>query len=164
MVIFYVTKKVEGTKTDIDIISEVDYRSFLINYQRTTKLFASFVGKEFFYSKSEISKDGKLESICTTQKRDGEYFCEHTEEDNKKLGISSITYTTCMFYYNEPKGIKKVYSETHQNLATLETIGEGHYKLNLPDNKVNEYFYKEGQLQKVIIHRTLFTLQFLKRK
>lgn len=159
----YVTLEKDGENSSIDILSEVDYHSFLFNYQRTTKLITKFNGDDLSYAKSKVTKDGELEALKTTHKKEGYYLCKSLEDEDKKLNVPSIVFTTSKLYYAEPKTVKKVYSATYHEFATVEKVADEHYKLHLPDNKTNEYFYKNDQLMRIVVHRTLFTLTFQKR-
>lgn len=73
---------------------------------------------------------------------------------------SVTTWTTSRMYYEEPLGQKHVYVESVLVHCPLERIGEGLYRLTLPNGHVNRYVYKQGVLHEVHVDRALFDLVF----
>lgn len=73
---------------------------------------------------------------------------------------SVTTWTTSRMYYEEPLGQKLVYVESVLVHCPLERIGEGLYRLTLPNGNVNRYVYKQGVLHEVHVDRALFDLVF----
>ncbi len=92
-----------------------------------------------------------------------------TSEGMKKAyvhpGTSSVqdsitAWTTSRMYYEEPLGQKHVYVESVLAHCPLEHIGEGLYRLTLPNGSVNRYVYRQGVLHEVHVDRALFDLVF----
>ena len=100
-----------------------------------------------------------MEERKVTTKKNGYYLLENLEEEDKKL-TKKIDYTTSRLYTIEPENVSMVYCEGYQQFCSIEKTGDHQYKLHLPDNKTNEYFYEDGKLVLVKIHRTLVSLTF----
>jgi hypothetical protein len=69
-------------------------------------------------------------------------------------------WTTARMYFEEPVDQASIFVESVLRECPLERIGDGVYKLTIPDKSVNHYAYKDGVLQEIRVDRSLFDLVF----
>lgn len=74
-----------------------------------------------------------------------------------ELDAYPITYNMLCLYSKEPVNIRKVYSDNHESSLKIEKIEDHKYKVILPDDNYNYYLYKDGVLNQVEIHRSLYS-------
>ena len=146
-----------GDETTYKVISDVEYNSWLYDYQRTTKVEAVFSDDLLKTCKSRVTKYGELEEFNTTTREDSVYKCFSHPNDHSTIE-DDIGMTSIVLYFKEPVGISRIFSESYQQFCDISKV-EGHeYRLNLPDGKTNHYFYENGQLKEVKVYRSLFTV------
>jgi hypothetical protein len=151
-----------GNMVRLRVVSDVNYRTALYDYQRTTDVTAKFTDNLLFESLAVITESGDLESRSTTRKSGIAYQCfklgESTFEVKETIPLSSI----CL-YYREPVGHSKAWSETDLAFCALQPLPNNTYRLVLPDGKHNDYRYENGLLVEANITRTLFNITFLRQ-
>ena len=78
---------------------------------------------------------------------------------NKKNVVMQgpIKYNLMLMYTVEPLQTNLVYSDNYEQYLTLQKIGEHCYKLLLPDDNFQNYYYKNGVCFKIEMHSTFFT-------
>jgi hypothetical protein len=69
-------------------------------------------------------------------------------EKSKDL-VHSINHTITSLYYEEPLGLKAVYSERYGQMCSLEKAGAERYRISLPNGKQSLYIYRGGICQEV---------------
>lgn len=152
-------KKVNDS-TYYDVRSLVNYHSLLYNMDRLTVTKVNYKGQQLTSSSALIEKNGKIEGKSNTTYKQGTYYIESSENENKTLK-SPIYWCTSRMYFEEPLGVKSIFAEAYQELCPIQATETPHvYELTLPGNKKNEYVYAGGQLKEVKVHRTLFSVTF----
>ena len=68
-----------------------------------------------------------------------------------------ITYSMLSLYSKEPENINKVYSDNFETFLIIQKVDGHKYKITLPDGNYNYYCYKEGVLNLVEIHHSLYS-------
>ncbi|HET9824973.1 MAG TPA: DUF6134 family protein [Chitinophagaceae bacterium] len=68
-----------------------------------------------------------------------------------------ITYSMLSMYCKEPQNISKVYSDNFETFLPIQKIDGHKYKITLRDGNYNYYCYKDGVLNRVEIHHTLYS-------
>ena len=69
-------------------------------------------------------------------------------------------WSTARMYYEEPIGQRSIYVESVLRDCPLVPLGGGRYRLTLPNDKVNDYVYRQGVLQEIHVDRPFFDLIF----
>jgi hypothetical protein len=108
--------------------------------------------------------NNEMVDSSTVEQDINDYHAFKFPDDHFVLNHVDLRFTTAKLYFQEPLGIKRVYSERFLKYCPLEAQGDSRYKLHLPDNKVNYYIYKDEQLAAVLVERTWFNLEFRKVK
>jgi hypothetical protein len=90
----------------------------------------------------------------------GKYIITHGT-NSKETKTYPITYNMLSLYSNEPVDISKVYSDNFESTLDIEKIEDHKYKVTLPDNNYNYYLYKDGVLNQVEIHHTLYSAKLV---
>ncbi|MFM8913694.1 MAG: DUF6134 family protein [Flammeovirgaceae bacterium] len=73
------------------------------------------------------------------------YDCERNGKSTQ-LRAREITFCVFDLYFNEPKGLKSIFSNMYAQTLELVEVGEGKYEVITPDNKNTYYTYKSGRL------------------
>jgi hypothetical protein len=71
--------------------------------------------------------------------------------------IYPITYNMLSLYSQEPENIVKVYSDNFETFLAIQKVDVHKYKITLPDGNYNYYCYKDGVLNLVEVHHSLYT-------
>lgn len=154
-----VEKKISGNKVQYEANSEANFRVLFKN-KLTTHTAADFVDNKLEYSMSKIVLNDKIREHTVT-KKEGEYYSyyQHPKSNSRKK-VSPFPISSIILYYKEPVGVKEVFSENYQQMCTLSLIGDHAYELALPDGKINQYIYKNGQLVEIKVIRSFVDLSF----
>jgi hypothetical protein len=71
--------------------------------------------------------------------------------------IFPITYNMLSLYTREPSNISSVYSDNFETSLEIQKAGVHKYKINFPDGNHNYYSYKDGILNEIEIHHSLYS-------
>lgn len=71
-----------------------------------------------------------------------------------------VEWTTARMYFEEPVGQRSIFVESVLKNCPLTHLGNGRYRLVLPDDKVNLYDYRDGRLEEIHVDRSLVDLVF----
>lgn len=152
-------KKVDGNKVTYDVTSTATFR-VIFKYVRETFMDIVFVNgiMESSIMKQIMNKELKDHRITT---RNGLGYDCIKNPGGEKFEINTVVrFCSSMLFFKEPKGQKKIFSESYQELSPIEEIEPGVYKLSLPEGKVNHYVYKKGKLEEIRVFRTVADLVF----
>lgn len=106
----------------------------------------------------ETYKNGKLNSTNWLKLDKGSYLFI-TDKDTSVLN-DLIEYSGSLIYFNEPKGIKKIYKERSSEMRPLEAVSEHTYIIkDEKEKELNRYFYENGILQSAKMRHTLGPLE-----
>ena len=83
-------------------------------------------------------------------------------KDSKVLKNYPISYNMLSLYAREPEQIDKVYSDNFESFISIQKMSDHKYKIILPDGDYNNYTYKDGKLQQVEIHQSLYSAVFVR--
>lgn len=92
-------------------------------------------------------------------KSGNQYYCE--AEALPHLG-NSIMHSILSLYFQEPLHYRQIYSESFQQLVSIDKIKPGVYRLTLPNQKITDYYYENGWLWKVEGHTKWGIVTFLR--
>lgn len=150
-----------GDMVRLRVISDVNYKTALYDYQRTTDVTARFTGNQLYESLAVITESGDLEARSTTKRAGVAYQCFKLGESSFEIA-EEIPLSTICLYYREPTGHGRAWSETDLTFCALQPTQDNTYRLVLPDGKHNEYRYEDGLLVEANITRTLFNITFVR--
>ena len=68
-----------------------------------------------------------------------------------------ITYNMLSLYTIEPININKVYSDNFETFIAIQKVEMHKYRISLPDGNYNYYYYKDGILNMVEVHHSLYS-------
>jgi len=60
-------------------------------------------------------------------------------------------------YSREPENISQVYSDNFQSFIAIQKTDKHKYKITLPDGNYNYCYYKNGVLNLVEVHHSLYS-------
>ena len=156
------TEVVQGQKKFLRMTSEVK-TTMIFTFTDNTLETASF-NKGILVSSSFQQKQTGSDDVNKSTTASGKNY-KLTDNGNSKLtALPPIRYNTLLLYTNVPNNIKKVYSANYQQMVDIKKIAADKYRLLLPDNKYNDYTYKNGICTKVEIERTMGSVQFVLRE
>ncbi|OAQ38635.1 hypothetical protein A5893_14605 [Pedobacter psychrophilus] len=164
--IFFKTSKIgdmqinafkDGNKSTITMKSYVEV-SFIIS--QTFKILekALFENDKLMYSEARRIKSGTITLDNQTKAIDNYYHLKN-KEGSKILKTNAISYNFLMLYLKEPKNITSVYSDNFQKFLSITKLKDHHFKVVLPNNDYNEYFYINGLCSMVKIHTGFFNVE-----
>jgi hypothetical protein len=81
----------------------------------------------------------------------------HAGERTEVTKNYPITYNMLSLYSKEPENISQVYSDNFQSFIAIQKTDQHKYKITLPDGNYNYYYYKNGVLNLVEVHHSLYS-------
>ncbi len=154
---FSVTQTSKNGNVNIEAITDVKVNllfSYRIKYVQKT------VYKQDILQSSHVEtyKNGQLNSTIWL-KREKDSYLLISEKDTSVIH-DLIRYSGSLIYFNEPKGIKKIYKERSAEMRPLEAVGEHTYIIkDKKGRELNRYFYENGILQSAKMRHTLGSLE-----
>ena len=152
-----------NTKT-YKIQSDVSFHVLWKRYRRKTSNTVTYRNESLETSYSGIYMNNEMVDSSTIEQDINDYHAFKFPDDRFVVNNVDLRFTTAKLYFQEPLGVKRVYSERFLKYCPIEAQGDSRYKLHLPDKKVNYYTYKDDQLIAVLVERTWFNLEFRKVK
>ncbi|MBC7653226.1 MAG: hypothetical protein H7098_01995 [Oligoflexus sp.] len=163
--IFYKTSKIgnmqinalrEDSRFSIIMESNVEI-SFIISQTFKISEKALFENDKLIYSETKRTKSGTVTLDNQTKAIANNYNLKSNEE-NRILKVNEINYNFLMLYFKEPNNISSIYSDSFQCFLKIEKLNNHHFKIKLPNNDYNEYFYSKGVCSLVKIHTGFFNV------
>ena len=68
-----------------------------------------------------------------------------------------VNYNMLSLYSREPENIDHVYSDDYETFLAIQKTDAHKYKISLADGNYNYYYYKDGVLNLVEVHHSLYT-------
>ena len=75
----------------------------------------------------------------------------------ERLPFAKLNANVLSLYFQEPVHVKEVYSDKFQKMIGVQSLGNGKYKLKLPDGNYSIYQYKNGSCVKVEIDHSFYS-------
>ena len=94
------------------------------------------------------------------QANNGEYII-HKGKDIEVVKNFPITYNMLSLYSKEPENVSKVYSDNFETFLAIQQPEPHKYKITLPDGNYNYYYYKNGVLNQVEVHHSLYSANII---
>ena len=171
----------QDTRFDIwkgnDLIGSVLARK-TVSHDRTLYLMTSYSEIDMIWKqviRSLVSTEYRNGTLSTCNShvkvngsvRDSSHFTTRTDDmhcyvhpDQRFAHHDPVAWTTARMYFEEPVGQKTIFVESVLKHCALQPLGNGQYRLTLPDGKVNRYLYTNGRLEEIHVDRSLFDLVF----
>lgn len=109
----------------------------------------------------ETYKNGKLHSEVWLKLQNNSYVLVR-DGSTSKIN-ETITYSGSLVYFNEPKGITKIYKERSGEMKKISSIDKHVYTINDEKEKeISTYFYENGILQFLKAKHPMGTIEFKK--
>jgi hypothetical protein len=110
------------------------------------------------YSHIKTYKNGKLNSDMWMNLEKGSYLL--IVDGDTTVINDSITYTGSLLYFNEPKGIKRIYKERSAEMRSITPVSEHTYIIkDEKERELNRYHYENGILKSAKMRHTLGNLE-----
>ena len=135
--------------------------NILLSYNIENYTYCKLEKRKLTKSIATYKVNGKLKENTDIAEGDDAYICNTCKKPN--LAYASIGYTTSMMYFIEPAKSGSVFSERFGEYATLTKVADHEFNLELPDGKINNYYYEDGKLVKIHINRALYSMDFLRK-
>ncbi len=88
---------------------------------------------------------------------DNRQYIIHKGKDDEIIKNYPITYNMLSLYSKEPENVSTVYSDNFETFITIQKTGVHKYKIILPDGNYNYYCYKDGILNLIEVHHSLYS-------
>jgi hypothetical protein len=150
------------------VFEETD--SLRLEYRVKTKFIWTFVAeaKEMTVFKNGILRESSIyrrldgkEKINKRQRAQNGKYVITAGANSSEVKSYPITYDMLNLYSKEPVNIRKVFSGNFESTLNIEKIGDHKYKVSLPDNSYNYYFYRDGILNEIEVHHTLYSAKII---
>jgi hypothetical protein len=150
---FYVTKSVSGDTTVYGGVSKTQVslaKMFAIDY--TVNVI--HVGGELWRStmRNIVNNDTR---DALEVKRESGVFKVFEEGELERTISNKPDISSLEMYYSEPKGVSKTLSEVQGLLKNVTMVKENVYKVEGESSYESYFHYKDGELQKVVVHYSL---------
>lgn len=157
-----VKKTQDKNSVKIHIESDVDVTIFIninVNYQ----LDCTYINNELVASSVMVRKNGNIHSTRKIIK-DANYY-EVTYNNVTSKYYNTIDYSGALLYFIEPTNISSVFSDFDIIEKSIKNIGVHTYQTTNPKSgQKNDYFYRNGVLQKAVINHPLMTFFLVKEE
>jgi len=157
---------------DIEKTSFNHTTTYIINSEVNAKVIFNFnaIGREktiykedtLIYSSVYRKLNNKVKLNQSLSFKDGKYIFDNSEK-RETLNFNIINRNLVTLFFYEPIGIQEVYSDKYKQMVKITSIGNGMYKLILPNRDINIYSYKNGKCTLIEIEGSFFKVT-LKQK
>ncbi|RPD40641.1 DUF6134 family protein [Chitinophaga barathri] len=120
-------------RMELDILAE--YHHDILSRSRVTRL--------------------STEQETLTEKTEKGYTVLRKGDKKSVITDPQITFCVSDLYFNEPRDVKRVYSETLGRFLEVKLLPDKRYALLMPEGKKNIYRYDKGRLTEVEINHQL---------
>jgi hypothetical protein len=112
---------------------------------------------------SKHSMNNKLKSSSSI-KWDGNRYFATVDDQEVNLDKKAVKTSMTSMYYQEPVGLKEIFSERYAVYCSIEPVGPNKYELTLPNGKKNYYTYEGGICTLVEVNHPMATFYFKLRQ
>ena len=97
------------------------------------------------------------EKVNKQHQAGNQQYLIHAGEKTEVTKNYPIRYNMLSLYSKEPENISEVYSDNFQRFIAIQKTDQHKYKIILPDGNYNYYYYKNGVLNLVEVHHSLYS-------
>lgn len=133
---------INNNTTTYNINSQVEAR-ILLRFRANSKEKAVYRNDTLIFSSiyRKLNNKVKVNQILTLV--DNNYYL-NTNKNREQLNIDVVKCSLVMLYFEEPKGINKVYCEKLRTYLNVVPMKNGTYKVNFPNGNYNIFHYVHG--------------------
>lgn len=137
--------------------------SFIINTKITTRMTVVYKNDNLLSSDYKFYKNDKLKEYATVTFKDGKYILNH---DGKISEFKeTIKLSTIVLPFEVPKNNAAYFEEVEGHFKTITSQNNTSFKLTNPKNqRKDDYFYKDGIMQKCIVRNPFVDFTMVLRK
>ncbi|HKP31953.1 MAG TPA: DUF6134 family protein [Chitinophagaceae bacterium] len=77
----------------------------------------------------------------------------------ERLPFTTLNANILSLYFQEPLSVQEVYSDKFQKMIAVKCLGNGKYKLKLPDGNSSTYHYRNGNCIRVEIDHSFYSAE-----
>ena len=77
----------------------------------------------------------------------------------ERLPFTTLNANVLSLYFQEPVKVTEVYSDKFQKMIRVQSLGNGKYKLTLPDGNSSIYHYRNGNCVRVEIDHSFYSAE-----
>lgn len=152
------TATADGDKLIYQVNSNTSV-SMLYKLTYTSSIEAIYKSDELQKASSISYQNGKIKDNRKVRKTEAGYSIISAANEETKYKLP-IRHSVAQLYFKEPVGVNRTFSETQGAFCNLTNMSNHVYKLEVADGDVNYYHYANGKLQKVIVDRSVYDLEF----
>lgn len=149
----------QGQKKFLSFTSDVKTR-FILSFCDQSSETAAYENGVMIYSSFYQKQNGSVKANKITIAA-GKSYKLVDKNITSLVSYPPIRYSMLQLYINIPETVDKVYSDNYQKHLDIKKVDQNIYRLALPDGNYNYYTYENGVCSKVVIERSLFTVQFV---
>jgi len=149
------TRTPEGDYVRYDVSSEVSMR-ILFEVNVSYKVQAIYQNDVLVSSSATVYLNGNVQNNVNCQ-RTGDHYTIVADGHTTRI-YEDIKWSSALLYFNKPKDVRKIFSETEGIFKNLSETADGKFKLKDPEKEtiVNTYTFSSDQgLQSIILERPL---------
>ncbi|HEY1871206.1 MAG TPA: DUF6134 family protein [Chitinophagaceae bacterium] len=152
--------EINSTGTDyLKMESDVKTR-FIFTFKAHANEEATYVNGVLLRSSIYRELNGSEKANKQHQAGNRQYII-HEGRDLKITKNYPITYSMLSLYSKEPENIGSVYSDNFETFVAIQRTDVHKYKITLPDGNYNYYYYKNGVLNQVEVHHSLYSANII---
>jgi len=134
--------------------------SFIFTFKVHANEEATYVNGVLLHSSIYRELNGS-EKANKQHQADNRQYIIHDGRDQKVAKNYPITYNMLSLYSREPENINTVYSDSFETFVAIQKTDAHKYKITLPDGNYNCYYYKNGVLNQVEVHHSLYSANII---
>ena len=126
-------------------------------------MFTAHSNEEAIYYNGVLLRSSIYRKLDGTEKANKQHqagnqqYIIHAGQRTEVTKNYPITYNMLSLYSKEPGNISQVYSDNFQSFIAIQRTDQHKYKITLPDGNYNYYYYKNGVLNLVEVHHSLYS-------
>lgn len=145
-----------GGKTSLSLQSNIK-TTFLLTFTAKGKEEAIYENGKMIYSLVHQIQNGS-EKINKKIFYVNNGYVVDNKGDKEKFESSNIKFNLICLYTQEPLTISHLYSDKLQKFLPIRKIAEHHYRVIFSDNNYNDYFYRNGICNKVVVNNFIYSV------
>lgn len=149
------TRSVDGDYVQYDVTSKV-VMTILFEIKVEYKLQATYKNDVLISSSATVYLNGRTQTDMNCE-RTGDHYTLVSDGHTTRI-YEDIKWSSAKLYFNKPKDVRKIFSETDGTFKNISETADGKFILKDPDKEanMNTYTYSSDQgLNQIIIERSL---------
>lgn len=152
-----VIKQVKGDTTHYLLESNARAKVLWMSYIDYTFMNIKYV-KDRLHSVNYFEDQNDKRKYFTNMVYDGKQYTVSTKNGTRNI-VPEKYPSLLSLYFSEPKNISKIYFEAQLFATPVEEKKPGWYIFKTKEGNDNEYIYKNGVLEELILHTNIATVK-----